>query len=97
MQDIQIIDHAGQAPAVAKERERQSLITEFEKVGIDERFIAQQLRHVIDNAECSTPKGEIIEDYATKLSAIKAWHKMRSATPDVQVNIANVFPGNSGL
>lgn len=97
MTDIQVIDNQGASPTIAKERERQSLIAEFEKVGIDEAFVAGQLRHIIDNAECSTPKGDIIEDYSTKLMAIKAWHKMKSSTPDVQVNIANVFPGNSGL
>jgi len=85
------------APIAVKERERLSLIAELEAVGITEAFIAKNLLHIMSNAEASTPKGEIIEDYATKLAAIKVWHKMKASVPDVQVNIANIFPSNAEL
>lgn len=97
--DVSLIPPPGsqQAPIAVKEQERLSLVAEMEKVGITEEFIAKNLMHIMKNAEASTPKGEIIEDYATKLAAIKVWHKMKSSVPDVQVNIANIFPSDVGL
>ena len=86
-------DNRGSLPV--KEQERQNLVREMENVGIDEAYIAKNLKHIMENAECSTPKGQIVEDYATKLGAIKVWHKMKSSVPDVQVNIANIFPTDS--
>lgn len=75
-----------------KEQEQQdALVLAMEELWMDETYIAKNLKHVIDNAVTETKKGDIIEDFATKLSAIKTWHKFKKDTPDVQIQIANIF------
>jgi hypothetical protein len=92
---LQIIENS--VPAVENAaQERRDLVAAMEKEGIDEGFVAKTLAHIINRAECSTPKGDLVEDFATKLAGLKLWHKMKSGQPDVQVNVANFFP-KSGI
>ncbi len=75
-----------------QEQERKdALVLAMEEVGIDEHLIAKTLKDIINNAVTETRKGTIVDDYATKLSALKAWHKFQSDKPDVQIQIANIF------
>lgn len=75
-----------------KEQEQQdALVLAMENIWIDEEYIAKNLKSIIDNAVTETKKWDIIEDFATKLSALKTRHKFRKDTPDVQIQIANIF------
>ena len=64
----------------------------MEEVGIDEHYIAENLKDIIDNAVTANPKTwDLIVDYSTRLQWVKAWHKMVSGKPDISIQIANVF------
>lgn len=70
----------------------------MENVGIDEDYIAENLRDIIDNAVTANPKtGDLLVDYGTRLQWIKAWHKMVSWKPDISIQIANVFPTGQNI
>lgn len=73
------------------------LIQAFEDEWINETLIASILSNILLNAEKAHPKWWTIEDFETKLSAVKTWHKIKTNQPDMQVNIANIFPTNSNL
>jgi hypothetical protein len=88
---LQIIEAAAPVATDAA-RERKDLVKAMEREGIDEAFVAKTLAHVIKDAMCSTPTGDMVEDFGTKLAGLKLWHKMKSGQPDVQVNVAQFFP-----
>ena len=67
------------------------LIAEFDSVWFDDRFVAKTLKDIATNAVTTTPKWSVIVDYNARLSAIKTWNSLKRNTPEVQVNIQNVF------
>lgn len=69
----------------------QWLIAEFDNVWFDDKFVAKTLKNIAEHAVTTTPKWQVIVDYNARLSAIKTWHSMKRNTPEVQVNIQNVF------
>ena len=72
---------------------KDSIVIAMENVGIDDDYIAENLKDIIDNAITANPRtGDIMVDYWTRLQWIKAWHKIASGKPDISIQIANVFP-----
>lgn len=70
----------------------------MEEIGIDEHYIAENLKDIIDNAVTANPKtGDLLVDYSTRLQWVKAWHKMVSGKPDISIQIANVFPTGQNI
>ena len=63
----------------------------LEEAWADEKYLAEWLVDIADNAYTMTPKGEPYPDYNSRLQALKEIRKIKSNKPDVQVNIANVF------
>lgn len=79
---------------VANTSDKSEIIQAFEEVWLSDKYLATVLKDIIDNAITANPKtGEYYEDYSTKLSAIRAYHKMKTWAPDVSIQIANIFPG----
>lgn len=76
---------------------QKNLVFHLDRIGLDEERIAKELLNIIENAMASDPKWNLIEDFGTKLLAIKTWHQMRKSSPDISINIANVFPSNNLL
>ena len=91
MEGMEILPKADARVAKPEDRAAQSMRDALDAEGLDEKCMAKTLKHIIANAECATPKGQIIEDYASKLAAIKVWQKLRSSQPDFQVNVLNMF------
>lgn len=59
----------------------------------DEKYLAEGLVDIADNAYTMTPKGEPYPDYNARLQALKEIRKIKSNKPDTQINIANIFNG----
>lgn len=68
-----------------------ALVVAMRDIWINEEYLAKNLKNIIDNAVTETKKWDIIEDFVTKLSAVKAARKFMKDTPDVQIQIANIF------
>ena len=73
--------------------EKNKLIQVFEEHGITDDYLVSYLKHIIEDAEIVTPKGEHYEDCNTKLQAIKEILKIKRNTPDFQINIQQIFWG----
>ena len=91
MSGFEIMPKADSRVVKPEDKAVQGMRDALDAEGLDERCMAKTLKHIISNAECATPKGQIIEDYASKLAAIKVWQKLRSSQPDFQVNVLNMF------
>lgn len=69
------------------------IVKAFEDAWLTDEYAAKEMKDIIDNAVTANPKtGEYYTDFNTKLSALRAWHKMKTGAPDVSVQIANIFP-----
>lgn len=94
-QEVTIIP---QSPLAKKTEEKdisEVLIQTLREQGLDEDMIAKGLLDIIHNAETQNAKWERIDDYATKLQAIKTLHRMLTNRPENQINIANIFSWNN--
>ena len=95
--ETEIITKPSAELQVSEENDK-DLVQAFEDVGIDNHYIAHWLKHILDNTETANPKtGDMMEDYATKLQAIKTWQKIVSWKPDISIQIANVFPTGQNI
>ena len=56
-----------------------------------EWMIASTLWRIMKEAMTITPDGQPIEDFKSKLWAIKVWMKMMNDWPDTVIAIQNVF------
>ena len=79
---------------VALAEDKPSLVATLEEHGLTDEYMAKQLKYIADNAVTATNKGDLIEDFSTKLRALAQIHKMKSNQPDVQIQIANIFGTN---
>lgn len=71
---------------------KESIVVAMEEAGIDDTYIADTMKDIMDNAVTANPKtGDLIVDYGVRLQAVKAWHKITSWKPDISIQIANVF------
>lgn len=77
--------------SLAEQEWKDALVLAMEEVGITPIYIARGMKNIMDNAMTESKKWTLLEDYVTKLAAYKAWHKMQKDTPDVQIQIANIF------
>ena len=68
-----------------------ALVLAMQEIWMDEMYAAKVLKNVMDNAITETKKWDIIEDFRTKLAAVQTWKKFMKDTPDVQIQIANIF------
>lgn len=59
--------------------------------GINEEYLASNLKYIAENAVTETKKWDIMEDFPTKLSALKEMRKILKDQPDNLIQIANVF------
>ena len=71
--------------------EKNKLIQVFEEHWITDNYLVSVLKHIIEDAEIVTPKGEHYEDCNTKLQAVKEILKIKRNTPDFQINIQQIF------
>lgn len=89
-----------QSPLAKKSEEKdiaEVLIKTLREQWLDEDMIAKSLLDIIQNAETQNAKWERIDDYATKLQAIKTLHRMLTNRPENQINIANIFSWNNSF
>lgn len=94
--DIEVVSN--EKSLMTKDEERKVLSRVMEDAGLTDEAITAVLKDIIYNAVAPNPKtGEYYEDFSTRLSAIKTWQKFKSGNPDVQIQIANVFPGGNIL
>jgi len=56
-----------------------------------EKYLAEWLVEIANEAYTMTPKWEVYPDYNSRLQALKEIRKIKVNRPDVQVNIQNVF------
>ena len=78
---------------VTKEQERRALSRVIEDSGMTDEAVIDVLKEIMYDAITANPKtGEYFPDYSTRLQAVKTWQKFKSGNPDVQIQIANVFP-----
>ena len=90
----EIILAQNESALVSKESERQALSKTIDESGMTDRVVVETLKEIMNDAVTANPKtGEYYPDYSTRLQAVKAWHKFKSGSPDVSIQIANVFPG----
>lgn len=68
-----------------------SLVREMEDIWMNDKYIVTVLKHIMDNAITETKKWDIIEDFNAKLSAINTRYKLQKNSPQINVQIANVF------
>lgn len=78
-------------PLQTQGQDKDALVLAMEEEGINVKYIAKLMKNVMDNAVIESKKWNIMEDFVTKLSAARTWHKMQKDTPDVQIQIANIF------
>lgn len=77
---------------------KESIVVAMEEAGIDDTYIADTMKDIMDNAVTANPKtGDLIVDYGVRLQAVKAWHKITSWKPDISIQIANVFPTGQNI
>lgn len=77
---------------------KEAIVVAMENAGINESYIAENLKDIIDNAITANPRTwDIMVDYATRLQWVKAWHKIASWKPDISIQIANVFPTGQNI
>ncbi len=77
----------------SKESERKALSRVIDEAGMTDPEVVVILKDIMLNAYTANPKtGDYYPDFSTRLQAIRAWHKFKSGNPDVQVQIANIFP-----
>ena len=58
---------------------KESIVVAMEEAGIDDTYIADTMKDIMDNAVTANPKtGDLIVDYGVRLQAVKAWHKITS-------------------
>lgn len=80
------------------EPKKDPIVIAMEKHGINEDFMAGNLKNIMDNAQTANPKTwELMEDYSVKLQWVKLWHKITSWRPDISIQIANVFPTGTNI
>lgn len=85
-------------PLVKKPEEKdisEVLIQTLRESWLNEETIASSLKDIIMNAETQNAKWDRIDDYQTKLSAVKTLHRMLTNRPENQINIANIFSWNN--
>ena len=70
---------------------KDALVLAMEEVGLNPKYIAKNLKNVLDNAVMESKTGNIMDDNMAKIAAMKLWHKFQKDTPDVQIQIANIF------
>lgn len=76
--------------------ERASIIQAMDEHWLSDKFVVWILKDVMLNSVTANPKtGEYYTDYGTIHQAIKTWHKMKTGAPDMQIQIANIFPTNA--
>lgn len=88
----ELVIHSAKPLAVAEEKAPLSVV--LDEKGLTDEYLATQLKYIVENAVTATNKGDIIEDFSTKLRAIAQVHKMKTNQPDVQIQIANIFGAN---
>lgn len=77
---------------------KDSIVIAMEDAGINDEYIAETMKDIMDNAVTANPKtGDLLVDYWVRLQAVKAWHKITSGKPDISIQIANVFPTGSNI
>lgn len=77
---------------------KDSIVVAMEEVGINDSYIAETMKDIMDNAIMANPKtGDLLVDYGVRLQAVKAWHKITSWKPDISIQIANVFPTGQNI
>ena len=95
MSNIEIVKKGNNLPA---QQEQNNIIAEFEKKGITDEYIANKLFDIMENATRPNPKtGELVEDYETKLGAVKVYLKEKSNRPDVLIQSVNVFNSDKNI
>lgn len=83
--------------AMVEQEQKNALVLAMEDVNLNEGYAARLLKHIMENAVTETKKWDIIEDFSTKLSALKTWRQWTKDTPDVQIQIANVFQTGTNI
>lgn len=79
-------------------QKKDSIVIAMEDAWINDEYIADTMKNIMDNAVMANPKTwDIMIDYWVRLQAIKAWHKITSWKPDVSIQIANVFNTNDNI
>lgn len=69
----------------------------LEEVGLDEKMIANNLKEIMMTAVTATPKGVIIDDYWTRLEAMKLRHKFKKKGPDTVIWVQIFWNWMGGL
>lgn len=67
------------------------------EVGLDEAMIANNLKEIMMTAVTATPKGVIIDDYWTRLEAMKLRHKFKKKWPDTVIGVQIFWNWMGGL
>lgn len=96
--ETELVLAQNESALVTKEAERKALSKTIDEAGLTDDVVVDVLKEIMEDAITANPKtGEYFPDYSTRLQAVKTWHKFKSGSPDVQIQIANVFPGGNVL